>query len=146
MLLLHLHKKRQKDVLWDQIRRKQILLFLHLCLGVATLSLTSLHVTFWQFITTSNPTMVWEIWRFSYLKSLQEITHNDIHWFIQAFVHIVSLGPCLPSALILFTLHLKIKLFKIDSNKNLVLSVPHFLILKAHNDPRWWANLGTHAF
>lgn len=62
------------------------------------------------------------------------MTHNEIHWFFQAFVHIVSLGPCLPSALILFTLHLKIKLFKI-AEKNLVLSVPHFLILEAHNDP-----------
>lgn len=64
------------------------------------------------------------------------MTQNKVHWFLQAFVHIVSLRLCLPSALVLFTLHLKIKLFKIVSNKNLVLSGPHFLILEAHNDPR----------
>lgn len=107
-----------------------------LCLGIATLSLTALNVTFWHFITTSNPAIISENWRFSYLRSFQEMTHNETHWFLQAFVHIVSLGPCLPSTLIIFTLHLKIKLFKIDGNKNLVLSVPHFLILEAHNDPR----------
>lgn len=38
------------------------------------------------------------------------------------------------------------KLFKIDSNKNLVLSVPHFLIFEAPNDHRWWATLGTRTF
>lgn len=47
---------------------------------------------------------------------------------LQDFVHIASLGPCIPPTLIILKLHLQIKLFKIDSNKNLVLSVPHFLM------------------
>lgn len=91
-------------------------------------------------------TIVSEDYRFSHLSSLWEMAHNQLYFFLQEFVCIASLGPCLPSTLIIFTLHLKIKLSKIDSNKNLVLSVPHFLIFEAPNDRRWWATLGTHTF
>lgn len=40
----------------------------------------------------------------------------------------------------------KVKLFKRGNNKNLIFSVPHFLIFEALNVHRWWATLGTCTF